>query len=175
MADNTEGAPSSTELAQLRADVADLKAALAKLADASTPAAKRDAREDVDDAEADLAKTARKLGLPVERYKAAVAAARRQAFEDEYSEVIDARVDAAMQRLLDEGDEGEGDGAGDESGTSDDEPGGSAKGKRKPKAAGADDDQGDDAGEKPKPKPANEDTDPVVPHWSERPLGELIR
>jgi hypothetical protein len=157
--------PSPSELAQLRRDVAEVKDALAKLANASTPAAKERAADDVDDAEQDLAKTARKLGLPVERYKAAVAAARRQAFDDEYGSAIDARVDAALERLL--ADDGDDDGDGDDAGDDDKPP--PAKKKRQSSSSSPDGDAGDDS-----PPPPAGDSDPKVPHWSEKPLRELI-
>ena len=134
-------------LAELRSQVAELKQTLQELKQASTPAEKREAREEVDEAEKDLSAAARKAGLDPARYRAAIQAAKLQAFEDEYGPIVDRRVDAALARLLAE-EEG-------------DEPAGEPKPKEP----------------KPKPKEAapKPDSEPVVPHWSERRVGELLK
>ena len=140
-------------LAELRSQVAELKQTLQELKQASTPAEKREAREEVDEAEKDLSTAARKAGLDPARYRAAIQAAKLQAFEDEYGPIVDRRVDAALARLLAE--------------EEDDEPAGEPKPKEpRPK--------------EPKPKEPKEaapkpDSGPVVPHWSERRVGELLK
>lgn len=147
-------------IAEMRAEMADVKRALAELAAAKTTEAKAEAREDVDDAEADLVSAAKRAGVSVGRMRDAIAAARKQAFVDEYNADIRSIVNDEMAKLLDEADE-----ADEVEETPAD--GGPAK-PAKAKAAAT--------GEAPPAeKPKAPDSEPVVPHWSEKKIGEMVR
>ena len=148
-------------VAELKAELAEVKKALGELAAAKTTEAKAEAREDVDDAEQDLVAAAKRAGVSVGRMKEAIAAARKQAFVDEYNSDIRSIVNDEMAKLLDEADEAD-------KADADKVDGGAANGD-KPKAAVSD---------QPPPAPKAEkapDSEPVVEHWSERPIGRMIR
>jgi transposase-like protein len=135
-------APDPGDLASLRSELADYKKALDELKAASTPAEKEEAREDVEDAEADLGAVARKLGISPSALRKATADAKRAEQKENLRPII--------QELLDElvGDDDE------------DEP-------EKPVAE-----------EKPKRERAPKkeaDSAPVVTHWSDRSVMDLLR
>lgn len=145
-------------LAEMRAEMAEVKKALAELAAARTTEAKAEAREDVDDAEADLVSAAKRAGVSVGRMREAIAAARKQAFVDEYNADIRSIVNDEMARLLDEADEAD---------KVEETPADGGAADVKPAAV---------KGEAPPAeKPKAPDSEPVVPHWSEKRIGEMVR
>jgi hypothetical protein len=122
---------------------------------ATTPAARREAGEDVQDAKDDLDATARRLGVSREKLEESIAAARKAERKEELREPLRELLDEL--RAADEAKNDDGDG----------EPPAKRKpAKRKPPAADA---GGDD------PDPPHVDDPPMREHWSERGVGAMLR
>ena len=133
------------DAAAVRRELADLRAAYQRLQEASTAREKEEAREDVAEAKEDLDEIARKAGVSRGAIEKAIADAKRAERKEELRPI--------MEELLSElvaDDE-------DEEPAAEEEP----EAKAKP------------AVEKPKAPPP--DSGPVVPHWSERGISELLR
>ena len=90
------------KVAALERTVDELKAALKQMQDAETAREKTTAKAAVEDAEDDVAAAAKKAGLRPEQYRAAIQAAKRQAFAEDYGDVIDARVNEIVEKRLQE-------------------------------------------------------------------------
>ena len=138
---------SPQDFRDLQAAVADLARAQQELAEARTSEEREDAREEVAESKADLDALAKELGISPSKLRAAAAKAK----DEEESERLRPLVKSLVAELLDEEVEAP---------TEEDKP-----------------DEDDDA-EKPKDEPAPEpepDSAPVQSHWSERPVGELLR
>lgn len=128
------------------------------LDDADTPAQRREAQGDLDDAEEDLEAMAKRLGIPRKTLNESIAAARRAERKEELRPVL--------AELLEEL---------------------KAAGDPKPPAGGDDDDDDDADGDdtdddadppKAKPKPRRQpevDSQPPAEHWMERGIGSLLR
>lgn len=126
----------------------ELRQAFQDLKDASTPAERREAREDADEAEQDLAATAKRLGVSRKTLEDSIQAARRAERKDELRPIL--------AELLAE--------AKEEPAPVDEEP----ETKEEPEPP---------ASVKPvaKPRVVAPDTEPVKPHWSESRVGDLVR
>lgn len=131
----------------LKRELADLRAAYEELRNARTPAEKEEAREDVAEAKQDLDALAKTLGISRDTLARATADAKKAERKEELRPIL--------QELLDEMAEDE---EPEEEEAPEPEPEKPAKVKAEPKL--------------PKPEP---DSDPSHPHWSERPISELIR
>ena len=139
----------------LERTVDELKAALKQMQDADTAREKTAAKAAVEDAEDDVTAAAKKAGLRPEQYRAAIQAAKRQAFVEDYGDVIDERATEIAKRMLDEIIE-----AAEEEDADEDKSG------ETPPAAKA-------LKEKAPPAPP-EDKAPVKPHWSERSISDRV-
>jgi hypothetical protein len=154
------------ELADLQSALDELRTATNELKDARTTEAKREARGDVADAEADLDKVAKSLGISREALERATKNARDAERKDELKPIL---RDLLKEIADEDAASGDGDGDGDEGK-------GKTKPKPKPKAKAKDDggdddsDDGDGAGD---PPPGDEG--PKRGHWSERSIGDLVR
>jgi hypothetical protein len=150
-----------TEFDELRTGLSELADAFRELREASTPQERRRAQGEVDDAEEDLDKTARRLGVSRAKLEESIAAARKAERKEELRE--------PLRELLEEL---KADGADDDGDDDDDPP--AAKKKptakkptaKKPPASSSDGDDDD---------PPNVDDPPVREHWSERGIGGMIR
>ena len=159
--DGNDDTPTRAELAELRQGLDDLADSIADLRKASTPAQKHAAKADVADAEDDLEATARRLGVSKEKLQESITAAKKAERRDELKPIL--------EELLDELLEPDDDDAGD-----DDTPAKKPAAKKPAAKKEPDDDDdaggaGDDDG-----KPAG-DSGPLKPHWSEAPLGGILR
>ena len=160
--DGNDDTPTRAELAELRQGLDDLADSIADLRKASTPAQKHAAKADVADAEDDLEATARRLGVSKEKLQESITAAKKAERRDELKPILEELLD----ELLEPDDDDD-----------DDTPAAPAKkpAAKKPAAKKEPDDDddaggaGDDDG-----KPAG-DSGPLKPHWSEAPLGGILR
>lgn len=146
MTDDT-GSASPEDLADLRAGMDELRQALQDLKDASTPAERREAREDADEAEQDLAATAKRLGVSRKTLEDSIQAARRAERKDELRPILaELLAEAKEEPPVEEG----------------------LKPEKEPVPP---------ASVKPvaKPRVVAPDTEPVKPHWSESRVGDLVR
>lgn len=158
---------SREELEELRTGLSELREAVQGLNTARTPDERRRAREDVYDAEEDLDATARRLGVSRAKLEESITAARKAERRDELRPILEeliAEREAAAAAADDDGDD---DGKGKGKGKGDDKGKGSTT--RRRSSSSSSDDGG--AGET---EPVV-DTEPVVPHWSERGFGSLVR
>jgi CRISPR/Cas system CSM-associated protein Csm2 small subunit len=144
------GHASAAEVAELRAQLAEYKQALEDLRTAQTPKEKEEAREEIRETKADLDKLASDLGISRSALEHAASEARRAERKEELRPIL--------MELLDELPD-------------DDEP-------------KSDDDASDlkaaessTAGPTPAPpsKKAKPDSEPVIPHWSEKSVTEMLR
>lgn len=164
--DGNDDTPTRAELAELRAGLDDLADSIADLRKASTPAQKHAAKADVADAEDDLEATARRLGVSKEKLQESITAAKKAERRDELKPIL--------EELLDELLEPDDDAADDDDDTPAKKPA-AKKPAKKPaaKKEPADDDDAGGAGDD-DDKPAG-DSGPLKPHWSEAPLGGILR
>ena len=161
--DGNDDTPTRAELAELRQGLDDLADSIADLRKASTAGERKAARADVADAEDDLEATARRLGVSKEKLQESITAAKKAERRDELKPILEELLDELLEPDDDTGDD-------------DDTP---APAKKKPaakkpaaaKKEPADDDAGD-AGDDDGPLA---DSEPLKPHWSEAPLGGILR
>lgn len=167
--DDDRGEPiTREELAELRSGLETLSDAVRELREARTPAARTEARKDVDEAEEDLDATARRLGVSRAKLEESIAAARKAERKEELREPLRELLEE-LRAEHDDDDQADDDGAG-------------ANGKKKPAAkkkpavrrAGSSSSSDDDAGSG-GDDPPHVDDPPVREHWSERGIGSMIR
>lgn len=166
MADNDEpggvDSISRGEFQELADGLSELREAVQGLHAANSPAEKRDAKDDVADAEESLEQTARRLGVSRASLEKSIQAAKAA----ERKEELRGPLEELLQELglskpdPDDSDDGEG---GDEKKAK-------AKAKARPRAAAT---RAAATGEPPAPEP--DDTAPVKEHWSERGIGAMLR
>lgn len=141
----------AADLAELRDGFAELREALDELREASTARERQDARADVRDAQESLDDTAKRLGVSRKQLEASIADAKRAERKEELVPIVRELFDELRAAADDEP-----------------EPKPRRKPKPKPREGGASADH-DDA-------PAtNGDSEPIVPHFTERRLSELLR
>lgn len=148
--------PSADDLAALRRELAELQQGMRELREARTEPQRREARERVRDAEADLDQLARAAGVSRQALESAMAEAKRAERKEELRPIV--------LELLAEANEPPPPGDGADGG------------------AGEDDDAGKPAARKPKPAPQRREAkpppdEPPAPqsHWSDRRVSELMR
>lgn len=154
------------EFDELRSSLTGLSDAVRELREARTPDERRRAHEDVEDAEEDIDATAKRLGVSRASLESSIAAARRAERKEELRPVLEELLEELKGSSDDddEDDDGAGDGAGPKK-----KPAAKKKpATKKPPASSSDDDEDDDRG-------GVGDTEPIVPHWSERGIGALLK
>lgn len=137
------------------------------LDDADTPAERRRARADVEDAEEDLEAMAKRLGIPQKTLAASIAAARNAERKEELRPIL--------QELLDEAKAAADAGAD----PPDPDPDPDADADADPDAGDAGDTGGTGRADRPAPTRARRqpapDSEPVREHWMERGIGTLLK
>lgn len=145
----------AADLADLRAGMDELRTAFQDLREASTPADRREARDDVDDAEQDLAATAKRLGVSRKTLEDSIQKAKQAERRDELRPILAELLAEAKENDTTPEPGEEKDGADDAAVPASTE---SAKPARSPR-----------------PRVTEPDTEPVKPHWSESRVGDLVR
>lgn len=151
------------EFDELRSSLTGLSDAVRELREARTPDERREARQDVREAEEDLDATAKRLGVSRAKLEESIAAARKAERKEELREPLRELLEE-LRAESDDGDDEDGD-AGKP------KPKPKPKAKRKPASSSSSSsgDDGDDDGA------GAGDTEPIVPHWTERGIGALLK
>ena len=139
-------------LAQLRAGLEEVRGLVLELKTSRQPAERAEIRQELDEVEADVEKLAKKYGLPASTIRDSIAAAKRAERKDEMRDV----VRELLEEMIDD----------DESELELDDdaevPKPVEKKDKKPRASKVE-------------EVIDEDSEPVVPHWSDRSIGDLLK
>lgn len=135
-------------LAQLKAGLEEVRGLVLELKTSRQPAERAEIRQELDEVEADVEKLAKKYGLPASTIRDSIAAAKRAERKDEMRDV----VRELLEEMIDDDDDEE-------------EIVGEDKPAKKPKTRAP----------KIVEEVIDEDSEPVVPHWSDRPIGDLLK